>query len=509
MDDRQDRHAKSKDREGKRVSADGQASSDKRDESGDNEGSNSLLLDDLLLGEEDSPPMPGDKNDEGDPFDFDSSAEDTAEQTNTGFSSREDFAVFEDSDLSSLALDEDESKASKSREPAEAQPSDVITDLPPVDDDLEDTLPDLAPMDQLEEPSAASGGVDESPPLDDVFDLKMVPIDDEEDAGPAESTATSSPRKAEDTGADLLFGEEDEPSEQAVSKPGQSGSSVEDFDMNILSIDEAGVGDRPGSRSAESTPRGVAEGGSSLLLDESDDESGSGINEVDTVDESVQSEPDISELDTVDESSQPTSAPPGDRSALLADFGLDDQPERTRPETPPAASSTYSDPGSGEMGGGSSLLLASDTGEATGTPAPASTRGRRKGKKAKTERVKIVPPKPGKKIEWFSNPAACAKYCRKHKRPLLLYFNTGDPRQCESYETTVKMDEVQAFLGPYVCCTADLRVNEVRQVAQRLGLPTDGPSMIVLSPTGREFARIVKPTIDWQFAATMLFWALR
>ncbi len=125
------------------------------------------------------------------------------------------------------------------------------------------------------------------------------------------------------------------------------------------------------------------------------------------------------------------------------------------------------------------------------------------------ERIKIVVPKPGTPVQWYSNADACAVYCRKHSRPLLLYFTTGDAEQCHTYEAAIRQPEMQPFLCTYVCCMVNLSHAEGRQVAMRLGVPTDGPCVVLLSPSGREYARILKPEVDWHFLATVLFWALR
>jgi len=144
------------------------------------------------------------------------------------------------------------------------------------------------------------------------------------------------------------------------------------------------------------------------------------------------------------------------------------------------------------------------------TPSPvAPPPTARKGRKPVHEKVKVVTPPSGAPVEWFANPQACAVYCRKHRRPLLVYFTTGDEAQCRTYEEAVRMPEFQTFLGPYVCCRAHLGSVEGQEAARRLGLPDDGPAMVVLAPSGREYARILKPEVDWQFLATMLFWALR
>ncbi|MCX8035456.1 MAG: hypothetical protein N3D11_00090 [Candidatus Sumerlaeia bacterium] len=125
------------------------------------------------------------------------------------------------------------------------------------------------------------------------------------------------------------------------------------------------------------------------------------------------------------------------------------------------------------------------------------------------ERIKIVVPKPGTPVQWYSNADACAVYCRKHSRPLLLYFTTGDAEQCHTYEAAIRQPEMQPFLCTYVCCMVNLSHAEGRRVAMRLGVPTDGPGIVLLSPSGREYARILKPEVDWHFLATVLFWALR
>ena len=125
------------------------------------------------------------------------------------------------------------------------------------------------------------------------------------------------------------------------------------------------------------------------------------------------------------------------------------------------------------------------------------------------ERIRLVVPKPGKPVEWFSNPSACTAYCRRHRRPLLLYFSTDDVKQCRTYEQAIRQTEMQAFLCPYVCCVVNLTHADGRQAAMSLGVPTDGPSVVLLSPSGHELARVLKPHVDWQFLATMLFWALR
>jgi len=133
----------------------------------------------------------------------------------------------------------------------------------------------------------------------------------------------------------------------------------------------------------------------------------------------------------------------------------------------------------------------------------------RRGRRRRRERVRIVPPEPSAQVKWFSNPNACALYCRKHHRPLLLYFTTGDTEQCRTYEETIRMGKMRPFLCSYVCCMVNMVEAEGRKVAMRLGVPTDSPAMVLLSPTGREYARVLKSEVDWRFLATMLFWALR
>ncbi|MBM3333417.1 hypothetical protein FJY63_02035 [Candidatus Sumerlaeota bacterium] len=130
-------------------------------------------------------------------------------------------------------------------------------------------------------------------------------------------------------------------------------------------------------------------------------------------------------------------------------------------------------------------------------------------RRRRRERVRLVPPRLGAKVEWFSSPDACAIYCRKRSRPLLLYFRTGVMEECRSYEEAIRMAELQPFLCPYVCCIVNMAEPEGCEAALRLGIPTDGPAMVMLSPLGREYARILKSDVDWQFLATMLFWALR
>lgn len=164
--------------------------------------------------------------------------------------------------------------------------------------------------------------------------------------------------------------------------------------------------------------------------------------------------------------------------------------------------------GAGSFEGPSSLLLGAE--QATTPTAPAepsveAKRGRRWGR----ERVRVVPPKGGTQVEWYSNADACAVYCRKNRRPLLLYFTTGDVEQCQTYETAIRMEEMQPFLCSYVCCMVSLAQAEGRKVAMRLGVPTDGPAMVLLSPSGREYARVLKSEVDWRFLAAMLLWALR
>lgn len=153
--------------------------------------------------------------------------------------------------------------------------------------------------------------------------------------------------------------------------------------------------------------------------------------------------------------------------------------------------------------GQSSLLMDSD--QAT-DEAPAIERKRRRRRR---ERIRAPLPKPGKKVQWYSSPEACATYCRKHRRPLLLYFSTKDMEECRSFEEAIRSPEMQVFLQPYVCCMTDLSSAEGRQAAVRLGVPTDGPSIVLLAPSGRELARVLKPDIDWHFLAAMLFWVLR
>jgi hypothetical protein len=141
------------------------------------------------------------------------------------------------------------------------------------------------------------------------------------------------------------------------------------------------------------------------------------------------------------------------------------------------------------------------------TTAPPQPTARRRGRRG--EKIKAPKPKPGKPVEWFANPTACATYCRKHRRVLLLYFTTGDLEQCRSYEEAIRRPELQPFLGQYVCCMVDVRQPDGRQAALRLNVPTDGPAIVLLAPSGREYARIQKPEINAEFLATVLFWAVR
>ena len=158
--------------------------------------------------------------------------------------------------------------------------------------------------------------------------------------------------------------------------------------------------------------------------------------------------------------------------------------------------------------GRSSLLM--DSSQATAAPLRQETPlPPRRIWKRRRDRVRIVPPKPGAEIKWFSNAEACATYCYKHSRPLLLYFTTGDDQQCHTYEAAIRQTGMQPFLAPYVCCMVNMAYTEGRKVAMRLGVPTDGPAIVLLSPLGREYARVLKPAVDWQFVATLLFWALR
>jgi len=180
-----------------------------------------------------------------------------------------------------------------------------------------------------------------------------------------------------------------------------------------------------------------------------------------------------------------------------------------REESPPLFTETTQTLGEDLVEGRSLLLL--DTSQVRSPavrqeepPVEPERRWRRR-----RERVRIVPPKPGAEVQWFTNADACAIYCRKHSRPLLLYFTTGDMEQCHSYEEAIRQEQMQPFLCSYVCCMVNLAQAEGRRVAMRLGVPTDGPAMVLLSPSGREYVRVLKPEVDWQFLATMLFWALR
>jgi hypothetical protein len=198
-----------------------------------------------------------------------------------------------------------------------------------------------------------------------------------------------------------------------------------------------------------------------------------------------------------------------DVSALLIAGDVAPISELVRPREPPAApSETEYVPAESLIDGKSSLLLGA--GQATGPTTVEELPGEpRRGRRPRRERVRIVPPKDGAPIEWFSNADACAIYCRKHRRPLLLYFTTGDVEQCQTYEEAIRRQEIQPFLSSYVCCLVNMAQIEGRKVAMRLGVPTDGPAIVVLSPSGREYARVLKPQVDWRFVATMLFWGLR
>jgi len=229
----------------------------------------------------------------------------------------------------------------------------------------------------------------------------------------------------------------------------------------------------------------------------------------------------LDEILSPEEESAPAREQPAvsDEPALA---GLGDQTEPASPlletEPPgPAASTTEepSEPAIEPIGStqetaadaAGSLLIDEEAVTAPSTPAievPAKRKHKRRG-----ERMKIVPPKSAAKVEWYANPEACATYCRKHRRPLLIYFTTGDIGECRSYEEAIRMPEMQPFLAPYVCCLANLATDQGKQAAIRLGIPTEGPAMVLLSPSGRELARVLKPEVDWQFLATMLFWALR
>lgn len=173
---------------------------------------------------------------------------------------------------------------------------------------------------------------------------------------------------------------------------------------------------------------------------------------------------------------------------------------------PPAAPAAPLDGGSAVPDGSSSLLMGADVQTPTARAAvplpprpPAAVR----------EKMKVVAPKPGAKAEWFANPEACRTFSRKHGRPLLLYFSTGDMKQCYTYEKAIRMEEMQPFLGMYVCCMIDMRQPPGRECAKHQGVPDDGPAMVLLAPSGREYARLLKPEVDWQFLATMLFWVLQ
>lgn len=191
----------------------------------------------------------------------------------------------------------------------------------------------------------------------------------------------------------------------------------------------------------------------------------------------------------------------GGETGAPADSSSREQPLPSPDATPRFRETDFSE-------GRSSLLLSGSEVEApvrqeTAVTEPSRRRHRRR------ERVRITPPKPGAEIQWFSNAEACATYCRKHSRPLLLYFTTGDVEQCRTYEEAIRLAEMQPFLCTYVCCMVNMAQAEGRQVAMRLGVPTNSPAVVLLSPSGREYARVLKAEVDWQFLATMLFWALR
>jgi hypothetical protein len=158
--------------------------------------------------------------------------------------------------------------------------------------------------------------------------------------------------------------------------------------------------------------------------------------------------------------------------------------------------------------GSSSLLMGTDRAASPAVSEEPSVETPRRWKRSR-EKVRVVPPEPQAKVQWYSNADACALYCRKHHRPLLLYFTTGDIEQCHAYEEAIRRDEMRPFLCSYVCCLVNMAQVEGRKVAMRLGVPTDGPAMVVFSPSGREYARVLKPEADWRFLATMLFWGLR
>ena len=198
-----------------------------------------------------------------------------------------------------------------------------------------------------------------------------------------------------------------------------------------------------------------------------------------------------------------------DVSALLIESELPAASEPVRLEDFPSSPLDAELPSDASMITGSSSLLL-DT-EPTARPiAPEEPPAESKrGWRHRRERVRIIPPKEGAPVEWFSNADACAAYCRKHHRPLLLYFTTGNMEQCRTYEEAIRREEMRLFLSSYVCCMVNLAQTEGRKVAMRLGVPTDGPAIVVLSPSGREYARVLKSEVDWRFLATMLFWGLR
>jgi hypothetical protein len=213
----------------------------------------------------------------------------------------------------------------------------------------------------------------------------------------------------------------------------------------------------------------------------------------------------------------PPAVPPGavdllDQSApsalLIGEEAVTPRTIKTRWAAQPPRSEATRAFGESLASGPSSLLI--DGGQATAPPFRQETAvPPRRIWKRRRDRVRIVPPKRGAEIKWFSNPDACATYCYKHSRPLLLYFTTGDVQQCHTYEVAIRQTEMQPFLAPYICCMVNMAYAEGRKVAMRLGVPTDGPAIVLLSPSGREYARVLKPAVDWQFVATMLFWALR
>lgn len=337
----------------------------------------------------------------------------------------------------------------------------------------------------------------EAPPLDESTlalaaerDREPLPVSEESSVPLSRPTASASKKEDEELG--VILWDEDE-------MPGRPSLKTEPMTAAVTS---------PTSQPADSVPLPVAgeteAAGQEMPLDNllAADESEAAA-KVPLEPAKLEPQPKEETPSSVDDQSQ--------TSSLLLESGSEivspHPPMRSEEPVPLPldAQETFDD---SWLQGRSSLLLGTEP--VVQPTAREESRGEpKRGKRRRQERVRTVPPATDAPVQWYANAEACAVYCRKHSRPLLLYFTTGDLDQCRAYEEAIRTEEMRPFLCSYVCCMVNMAQPEGRAVAMRLGVPTDSPSMVLLSPSGREYARVLKAEVDWHFLATMLFWALR